>query len=274
MHRKAIGPIRMRIVIEKPAQPIRPPQPPARPVAAADQWDRTGAVRRARRRADVSQREMARRIGVSPATVARAECADRSVSFAVIEAILAQGGLRLLVVDEQDRPVAPMRSDAARNNGGTRYPAHLDAWIPTHSDEPLGGWRRDRPKPRLTFHHRNWRDVRRLRRCVIPRDHSVEIDLRLARHLRRRRPDWMRRLMEQHRRRIDPELCRCGPECVTNCVPECRCQCEPIGWETIDLRIGTTTPEPSTGDPGNDRDGGPDSDPPADSDPADGAPIR
>lgn len=195
---------------------------------SAGRWDRAGILRRARREADLSQREMAERIGVSPATVARAELADGPVSIAVIEAMLAQAGLRIIVVDENCVPVAPMRHDAARNHGARRYAAHLDAWIPTRDDEPLGGWRRDRPKPRLTFHHRFWRDERRQRDGVVPRDHSSELELRLARHLRRRRPDWWDRVKPEPRQ-FEP--CLCGPRCVKYCVANCRCQCEPVGCD-------------------------------------------
>lgn len=207
----------------------RPPDP-----NGIERWDRSGTLRRARRIADLSQRDMAERIGVGAGTIARAETDGAAVSLAVVEAILAQAGLRIVVVDAHHHPVMPMRADAARNHGGRRYPAHLDAWIPTPSDEPLGGWRHDRPKPRLTFQQRFWRDRRRGRRTILPRDHSAEIDLRLARHLRRRRPtEWMRRVAQQLPARL--EECRCGPRCIVYCVPQCRCQCEPIGWDTIDL---------------------------------------
>jgi transcriptional regulator with XRE-family HTH domain len=194
----------------------------------AGRWDRAGILRRARREADLSQREMAERIGVSRATVARAELANVPVSIAVVEAILAQAGLRIIVVDGNGAPVAPMRPDAARNHGERRYAAHLDAWIPTRDDEPLGGWRRDRPKPRLTFHHRFWRDERRRRYDVRPRDHSSELELRLARHLRRRRPDWWDRVKPEPRQY---EPCGCGPRCVKYCVANCWCQCEPVGCD-------------------------------------------
>lgn len=190
-------------------------------------WDRVGALRRARRIADLSQRDMADRIGVSGSTIARAELASETVTVAVAEAILAQAGLRLVVVDAAGRRVSGLRHDAARNHGGSRYPAHLDAWIATESDSPLGaGWRQDRPIPRLTFHHRQWREARRRRLRLVPRDHSTEADLRLRRH-----PLWS--WVRSRRRRtatlaVRPlEICRCGPRCLEYCVPSCRCQCEP-----------------------------------------------
>ncbi len=191
---------------------------------SAGRWDRAGILRRARRIVDVSQRDMADRIGVSAATVARAELADGAVSVAVVEALLAQAGLRIIVVDESCTPVAPMRADAAQNHGRRRYAAHLDARIPTQADRPIGGWRRDRPQPRLTFNHRFWRDVRRDRMGIVPRDHTSEFELRLARHLRKRRaPTWLTKLRAA---RPAIEECRCGPACLTFCVPSCRCQCE------------------------------------------------
>jgi HTH-type transcriptional regulator/antitoxin HipB len=200
-------------------------------------WNRAGTLRRVRRMIDLSQRQLAERIHVAPATIARAEMADEPVSLAVVEAILAEAGLRIVVVDAQHNPLPPMREDAARNHGGRRYPAHLDARIPTSADEPLGGWRPDRPKPRLTFHHRYWRNQRRRRCCVIPRDHSSEIELRLARHLHPRRlPEWARRAPIA--RLLEQGECRCGPRCETYCIPRCRCQCEPIGCDSMDLGGG------------------------------------
>lgn len=201
---------------------------------STSRWDRVGSLRRARRIADLSQRDMAERIGVSPATIARAELGSQTVTVAVAESILAQAGLRLVVVDAAGRTVSGLRPDAARNNGGSRYPAHLDAWIATISDSPLGaGWRQDRPIPRLAFHHRQWREARRRRLRIVPRDHSTATDLRLRRH-----PLWTwvrsrkRRTATLIRRPL--ELCRCGPQCVEYCVQDCRCQCEPSPDRVID----------------------------------------
>ena len=55
--------------------------------------DVTGALRLARRRADLSQRELARAVGVSPAAVARAEATGRT-SLALLERALTAAGLR------------------------------------------------------------------------------------------------------------------------------------------------------------------------------------
>lgn len=195
--------------------------PAANPASA---W--AGLIRRVRRSLDLSQRDLAEAIGVSPATIGRAETTG-AISMAVLTAILELGGIKLVALDEHDEPVTPMRETAARNHAGARYPAHLDAWIPTLRDAPIGGWRHDRPVPRLTFHHRHWRDRRRERIGAVGSDHSGELELRL------RRPD---RRLERYFARLGPpprewvfEECSCGPECEIHCQPACPCQCEPPG---------------------------------------------
>ncbi|WP_281361895.1 helix-turn-helix domain-containing protein [Nakamurella aerolata] len=186
-----------------------------------------GLIRRVRRTLDLSQRDLAEAIGVSPATIGRAETTG-AISITVLAAILELGGIRLVALDQDDEPVTPMRETAARNHAGARYPAHLDAWIPTLRDAPIGGWRHDRPVPRLTFHHRHWRDERRQRIGAVGSDHSSELELRLRRPDRRRARMFERLHPSPHREWVYEE-CQCGPECETTCHPSCPCQCEPPG---------------------------------------------
>ena len=75
--------------------------------------------------ADISQRELAEKCGLSKATVGRLEVGS-PVATHVLVRILAEAGLRLQVVDLAGRPVEPMRPDAVRDRGGRLLPAHLD----------------------------------------------------------------------------------------------------------------------------------------------------
>ena len=85
-------------------------------------FDTAGLVRRARRMADISQRELAEKCGLSKATVGRLEVGS-PVATHVLVRILAEAGLRLQVVDLAGRPVEPMRPDAVRDRGGRLLPA-------------------------------------------------------------------------------------------------------------------------------------------------------
>lgn len=87
-----------------------------------------GLIRRARRIADVSQRGLAARLGVSQSTVARWESGEVSPSWTVVERILATAGLRVAVLDEQSVPVTPMSEHRIRDRAGRRLPAHVDPW--------------------------------------------------------------------------------------------------------------------------------------------------
>jgi len=96
-----------------------------------------GLVRRARRIADLSQREMAAAAGVSRSTVARVESGELTPSLDVTQRLLATAGLHLVVVDGEGRVVKPMReSDETRDGGGRRYPSHLDTIL----DPKDGEW--------------------------------------------------------------------------------------------------------------------------------------
>jgi transcriptional regulator with XRE-family HTH domain len=96
-----------------------------------------GLVRRARRMADLSQREMARAAGLSRSTVARVESGDLTPSLHVMQRLLATAGLQMVVVDGEGRIVKPMReSDETRDDANRRYPSHLDTIL----DPKEGEW--------------------------------------------------------------------------------------------------------------------------------------
>jgi transcriptional regulator with XRE-family HTH domain len=85
-------------------------------------------LRRIRRTADVSQRELAAMLGVAQSTVGRWEAGETSPDLETAARLARIAGLRLALVDVDDRVVAPMAEDAVRDRGGRRFPAHLDGW--------------------------------------------------------------------------------------------------------------------------------------------------
>lgn len=86
-------------------------------------------LRAARRRADLSQRELAARAGVSQSCVARIEHSPQLAKVDHLAWLLSSaGGLRLIVVDEAGTEIGPEDEVDAerRDRGHRRYPAHLD----------------------------------------------------------------------------------------------------------------------------------------------------
>ena len=137
---------------------------PAPPVTTVP--DTSGLVRAVRRRADLSQRQLARRAGLSHATVARIETRSLAPSLATLGAILEVAGIRLVAVDADNRVVTSMVDPPTtdlRDGAGRRYPSHLDVIL-----DPLPGeWWADRygmARPPETFKRdRTMRDVMRKR---------------------------------------------------------------------------------------------------------------
>ncbi len=146
-----------------------------------------GLIRRARRIADLSQRDLACRLGVSQATIAHWETRRTVPSLWQFEAVLRIAGLRLQVVVadaeqvfvtdthtavpvDAHGAVLPMREDGVRDSAGRRYPAHLDPapWYQV--------WRPRWDRPELTIHcpRRLRRDTRTRTR---PTDHLTVDDV-------------------------------------------------------------------------------------------------
>ncbi|TCK26519.1 helix-turn-helix domain-containing protein [Pseudonocardia endophytica] len=128
--------------------------------------DVVGLVRAARRRADTSQREMAEKAGLAASTVGRIEAGSLHPSLAVLEAVLAAAGIRLVAVGPDGKAVPPML-DAPdhnlRDGAGRRYPSHLDVIIdPTGWDWWGGRYGLARP-PETFLRDRERRDVQRRR---------------------------------------------------------------------------------------------------------------
>ncbi|MDG4754437.1 helix-turn-helix transcriptional regulator [Micromonospora sp. WMMD718] len=117
-----------------------------------------GIVRAVRRRADASQRELARFARVHPSTIGRIEAGTLTPSLAMLSRIIGTAGFRLVVVDEAGQVLKPMRDRADLRDGAERrYPSHLDVI----TDPEPGEWWADRyglARPPETF-YRN-REVR------------------------------------------------------------------------------------------------------------------
>jgi transcriptional regulator with XRE-family HTH domain len=123
-----------------------------------------GYVRQARRRADMSQRELARAAGIHASTVGRIEAGELTPSLRIFRKILGIGGMMLAVVDTLGRVVPPMQDwVSARDGAERRYPSHLDTIL-----DPLPGeWWGDtyglaRP-PETFYRDRRRRDAQRKR---------------------------------------------------------------------------------------------------------------
>jgi transcriptional regulator with XRE-family HTH domain len=184
-----------------------------------DRLDVSGLVRRARRIADLSQREMASAVLVSPTRIARAESRGR-VTLELLERVLAVAGLRLVAVDDADGAVNAMRPDAVRDRSGRRFPAHLDLYPIWSVGLP---YRADRPYPRppgsVSFRRRRTPALRD--QTDRPEDHPTRAEVLPPR--RRPSPPPCPPVCRPE------EVCRCGPECERLCAESCECQCEPEG---------------------------------------------
>lgn len=207
-----------------------------------EDFDLCGALRRIRRLADVSQRELAAAASISPAAVAHAEAGTRDLPVASLARAAALAGLRLALLDGAGAEVAAMSAAGVRDLSGRRFPAHLDT---RRSDE--GVWlyepRRDRPETSFTFgRDRERRDD--ARRSAGIRDDHHEFrpgDSPADRAEARRREYWRRRDAELDRPflagglpRVDGFRCDCPPACEELDdwsgppvhAEECPCRCD------------------------------------------------
>ncbi len=133
--------------------------------------DLPGLLRRIRRTADLSQRDLARATGVPSGTIAAAEGGSRGLDARALARLAAVAGLRLALLDVGGREVTPMDGAAVRDGADRHFPAHLDT---RHGDD--GWWhgphRFDRPPVTYTFtRDRGHRDLRRAR-LGTPEDHQ------------------------------------------------------------------------------------------------------
>jgi DNA-binding XRE family transcriptional regulator len=152
-------------------------------------WPAAGIVRAVRRRADASQRELARFAGVHPATIGRIEAGSLTPSLGMLLRIIGAAGFRLVVVDESGQVLKPMRDRADLRDGAERrYPSHLDVI----TDPEPGEWWADRyglARPPETFYRdREVRDALRRR---------SQWEVRVAKYRSAPRPPLPRRAVHE-----------------------------------------------------------------------------
>lgn len=141
-----------------------PCQPPPLPAPFLTRDNLSGLVRRVRRIADLSQRELAAQVGVSPATIGRIESGDLFPSVGRLLRILDAAGVGLVATDRSGKVVQPMRVwDETYDGAERKFPAHLDLIL----DPRAGEWWADvygLARPPETFHRdRGYRDAQRRR---------------------------------------------------------------------------------------------------------------
>ncbi|TFV60809.1 XRE family transcriptional regulator [Geodermatophilus sp. DF01-2] len=184
----------------------------------------SGMLRRIRRVADLSQRELAARIGVSKSAVAAAESGRSGLDVRVLGRAAELAGLRLALVDAGGREVPGMDPEAVRDRAGRYYPAHLDTrygdeeWWYSHQ-----GHGHDREQPWYTFDRARWvRDWHRARDGT-PDDHQLPQpgDSPKARAHARRDTHWRAVAEERQRRFLAGEFAHVDPGLTCSCPPEC-----------------------------------------------------
>jgi transcriptional regulator with XRE-family HTH domain len=185
-------------------------------------FDLPAVMRRIRRGADLSQRELAQRIGISKSAVARIESGLVGLDVRILARAAALAGLRLALVDESGEEVPGMTAGAVRDRANRRFPAHLDT---RYSEEDWwhGPHRYERDQPWYTFDRdRRLRDEYRHRRGT-PADHLLPQpgDSPRERAAERRRAYLRARAEERQRRFLAGELRHRGEEFECTCPPGC-----------------------------------------------------
>lgn len=186
--------------------------------------DVPGLVRRARREADLSQRELADVLEVDQSTVARWETGRSVPDVLQFARVLALGELALQVVDAEGEAAAPMTDQAPRDQQGRRFPAHLDLF---EEDDPRAcGYR-------FTSPHRGRRDALRRRDgpAACPADHPSRAEFRSRRRaLITAKGERLAALVKRAQGHPPPEVppCSCPLTCEEQrrCAPGCGCECE------------------------------------------------
>jgi transcriptional regulator with XRE-family HTH domain len=137
-----------------------------------DPFDLSSLLRRIRRTADMSQRELAEAAQMSAAAVAHAEAGSRDLPVAALVRAAEVAGLHLALLDADGREVRGMHPDAVRDRGGRHFPAHLDTVL---SEERSSRWEHqpNRPQPTYTFDRRRPWDDPAARTTGRPDDHRL-----------------------------------------------------------------------------------------------------
>ncbi|MGN9811060.1 GNAT family N-acetyltransferase [Micromonospora sp. BQ11] len=107
----------------------------------SDLGDLGATLRALRRRADLSQRELAERAGVPQATLARIE-AGRTADprYRTVELLVRAAGGQMTIGAPAVDPLPPVPHDGLRDVAGRRYPAHLDVWEVHEPRDWPGAW--------------------------------------------------------------------------------------------------------------------------------------
>lgn len=186
------------------------------------EFDVAGALRRIRRRADLSQRDLAEASGISQSSLSKAEAGRRGLPADLLARCAALAGLRLALLDESGTEVPTMAADAVRDRAGRRFPAHLDT---RYGDEDWwhGQERYSREQPWYTFDRLRYTRDHWRARTGTPEDHRLPqpgdspADRRAARASAARRlreEDVERRLLAGGSAgRPDAFTCSCPPGC-------------------------------------------------------------
>lgn len=185
-------------------------------------FDLRGALRRIRRIADLSQRELAEASSLSVSAVAHAEAGSRDLPVAALARAAERAGLRLALVDAAGVEVRGMHPDGVRDRGGRRFPAHLDTML---SEQRASRWEH-RPhlrQPSYTFDRRDPEQDADSRARNRPDDHLLPQpgDSPEERAATRRR-EALRHSREERQRRFlagDLRSDHVGFECT--CLPGC-----------------------------------------------------
>ena len=138
-----------------------------------DAFDAARYVLRARRIADLSQRELAEAVGLSRAAIGRMETGDARIDVATFVAILRLAALRLEVVDVHGAAVPPVPADTLRDNAGRRFPSHLDVLAPPWEPYDRGVDARKGKPPATGWYLQRSRRAHRRRRWGTPPDHPT-----------------------------------------------------------------------------------------------------
>src|SRR3954462_8984771 len=87
-----------------------------------DPFDLGAAIRRIRRSADMSQRELSAVPGLAVSTLGHAEAGTRDLPVGSLVRAAAVAGLRLVLVDDTGQEVAGMSGESGGAIGGRRMP--------------------------------------------------------------------------------------------------------------------------------------------------------
>ena len=133
----------------------------------------TGIIRQVRRKADFSQRELAKFAKLSPAAVGAIESGHLTPSLPALMRLLNAANCQLVVVDADGRLVVPLLVwKGVRDGAGRRFPAHLDVIL----DPEWGEWWADGyglVRPPETFRrNRRFRDWQRRQSRRDVREHG------------------------------------------------------------------------------------------------------